>query len=223
MARQNNEQSFNTARFHDAVDRNSQIGISFLAATQQVLIENLGGLALYTIDVLFGGLALALTTGQHLSQFKFSLLLIISTLLGLATTAIQYRLWRIVIRTENWMERWPHILAGGVIALLDTFIDGSLVEWFLGGKPANWPRPIAGMTPMYWMIWGTIILVCGLNEPLIELFKNQAYRQTMSRSTRTATPQTQSRPQNQTNNRSRTSYSPHSTCDTSKHRSGFIK
>jgi hypothetical protein len=212
-------QQFNPQNFHEAVDNGSQIGISYLAALQQVLIENLGGLSLYSIDALFGGLALALATRQYVGTgvdgFTFSILFIVTTVFGIATTAVQYRLWRIILRTNNWKERWPYIIVGAIVAIFDTGIDGTLVEWFLGGSPEQWPRPFEQTSFLYWAVWILVVVVCGLNEPLIELFKNQGYRSVM-RSTLQQRPwpvrqrTTSNQPRRSRNNGDQTRIYPHS-------------
>ncbi len=181
-----NNKQFDPQTFHDGVDTTSQAGISYLAAMQQLFIENVGGLAFYSIDTIFGGLAFALAADQQVGAefqvggYRFTLLLIVMSIFSFAISALQYRLWRNILRTEDWRERWKSIIFGGVVALVETGVDGTIVEWFYGGSPMAWPRPMAQTSFLYWATWILVILVCGLNEPLIELFKNQGYRTIMN-------------------------------------------
>jgi len=168
--------------FHQGVDELSQRGVSGLAALQQLFIENLGSLSLYSIDVLFGSMSLALAfqkAGE--TGWTFKLAMIGATVFSLATSAIQYRLWRVVMKMDNWTSKISLIIPGFLVAIADTGIDSALIEWFLGrNSPRAFPRPMEYTGVMYWLIWTVIVLVRGLNEPLVELFKHRELRKTFT-------------------------------------------
>ena len=164
---------FDHEAFYATVEELSTKTESGLSATQQLFNEVFGSLALHSIDVLFGSMALGLAfqqqgeTGWHLWLAMGA-----SIIFGVATSGIQFRLWRIILRTKDWYRRLAMIIPGILVALLDTLNDGSLVEWFIGRySPLTWPRKFENTNVMYWIIWGVVILVCGMNEPLVELFK----------------------------------------------------
>jgi hypothetical protein len=150
-----------------------------LAASQGVLMENLGTIIAISVDVLIGFIALVLMTRADLQPGDFLSWLLwgVSGALSFLTSAVQYVFWKIIFTVPNWWHKIGLLMPVLALMILDTGMDSSLTNWLIYRRsPLSLLLPADQVDPGYYVVFFMILIATGFNEPLVYIFR---YRETL--------------------------------------------
>jgi len=141
----------------------------------QTLMIEVGGYAvLLFLDVILGSVSLAMTFAEDpaIAGLTFSASLV-AILISSATSVVQFVLWREIFENAGVIKRMLVVAPALMLAVLDTALDSALSSWIVYGvNPIEFPPE--NPSPMFWAVYGVIMIITGFNEPLVELVRNRA-------------------------------------------------